>query len=59
MWSPQYKRDMKLLERVQRRVTTMVQRMEHLSYEDRLGELRLFSSEKKRSCGDLRVPVSI
>jgi len=34
MWSPQHRRDMDLLERVQRRVTKMIQGMEHLSCED-------------------------
>ena len=48
MWSPQYRRDMDLLERVQRRATKMIQEMEHLSYEDRLRELGLFSMEKRR-----------
>mgnify|MGYP001866130451 FL=1 len=36
LWSPQYRRDMDLLEHVQRRATEMTQGMEHLSYEDRL-----------------------
>ena len=48
MWSLQYRRDVDLLECVQRRATKMVQRMEHLSYGDRLRELGLFSMEKKR-----------
>ena len=48
MWSPQYRRDMDLLERVQRRATEMIQGMEHLSYEDRLRELGLLSLEKRR-----------
>jgi len=39
MWSPQYRRDMDLLECVQRRDTKMVQEIEHLSCEDRLKEL--------------------
>ena len=52
MWSPQYRRDMDLLECIQRRVTKMIQEMEHLSYEDRLKELGLLSLENRRVQGD-------
>ena len=46
-WGPQYRRDIHLLEHIQRRATKMVHRMEHLSYKDLLGELGLFSLEKR------------
>ena len=39
MWSPQYRRDMELLECIQRKATKMIQGMEHLSCKDRLREL--------------------
>ena len=51
LWSPQHKKNMDLLEQVQRRATKTIRGMEHFPYKARLRELRLVQHGEEKAPG--------
>ena len=60
-WGPQYKKDIRFLQWVQRRDAKMIRGLEHFPYRDRLRELGLFNLEKalRGPCSDLLLPEKV
>jgi len=52
-WNPHYIKDKKLIEKVQRRFTKMINNMEENTYEERLQCLKLWTLEERRNRQDL------
>ena len=50
-WAPQCKKDMGILER--QRATKMIKKLEHLTYEEWLRKLGLFSLERRGGCREI------
>src|SRR5579864_8235140 len=52
-WSPHLRKDIDMMERVQRRATRLIEGFKDVSYDDRLEQMGLISLEKRRVRGDL------
>jgi len=52
-WNPHYIKDKKLIEKVQRRFTKMINNMEGKTYEERLQCLKLWTLEERKNRQDL------
>ena len=52
VWGLQHKKDVELLEQVQRKATKMIRGLEHLFYEKRLREVGLFLAGRREGSGE-------
>lgn len=51
-WCPKHREDVGFLELVQRRAMKMIEELEHLSYDERLRKLSMFSLGKREGSGE-------
>ena len=58
LWATHYKKEVKALESVQKRVTRIIKGLEDMSLMNRLRPLELSSLEKRRLRGNLTAPSS-
>lgn len=58
LWATHYKKEVKALESVQKRVTRIIKGLEDMSLMNRLRTLELSSLEKRRLRGNLTAPSS-
>ena len=52
-WSPQFRKDIDTMERIQYRASGLIPGQERLSYEERLKETGLYTLERRRLRGDM------
>ena len=52
-WSPQFRKDIDAIERVQHRATRLIPGLARLSYEERLKETGLYTLERRWLRGDM------
>src|SRR5882757_9093707 len=53
VWCPYLRKDIDMIERVQRRATKLIEGFRHMSYSERLSQTGLISTKKRRVRGDL------